>query len=55
ELLEGTFLQRLFELIEVIPQARTTAVERIENTQRSVKNRYDQQLRPVDDLQKGYK
>ncbi|CAG8460577.1 9613_t:CDS:2, partial [Gigaspora rosea] len=37
EMLEGTFLQRLFELIEVVPQSRAAAVERVENAQKSAK------------------
>ncbi|CAG8815958.1 26197_t:CDS:1, partial [Gigaspora rosea] len=33
ELLEGSFLQRLFNLIEVLSQVRKNAVRRIENAQ----------------------
>ncbi|CAG8742563.1 19509_t:CDS:1, partial [Gigaspora rosea] len=37
ELLDGTFLQYLFELIKVVPQARAAVVERVENAQRIAK------------------
>ncbi|CAG8560418.1 18469_t:CDS:2, partial [Gigaspora rosea] len=46
KVLEGTFLQRLFKLIEVVPQSRTAAVERVGEAQKIAKERYDQQLRP---------
>ncbi|CAG8637731.1 8634_t:CDS:2, partial [Gigaspora rosea] len=39
ELLEGTFLQCLFELIEIVPQSRAAAVERVENAQKLAKIR----------------
>ncbi|CAG8665723.1 7296_t:CDS:1, partial [Gigaspora rosea] len=37
ELLEGTFLQRLFDLIEVVPQSRAAAVGRVEQAQELAK------------------
>ncbi|CAG8759387.1 9102_t:CDS:2, partial [Gigaspora rosea] len=33
ELLEGTFFQRLFDLIEVIPEVRNNAIKRVEKAQ----------------------
>ncbi|CAG8819427.1 11915_t:CDS:1, partial [Gigaspora rosea] len=33
ELLEGTFLQRLFDLIEVLPKVRNDVIKKIEKAQ----------------------
>ncbi|CAG8799163.1 28995_t:CDS:2, partial [Gigaspora margarita] len=46
-----------FKILEIIilPQSRAAAVERVKTAQKSAKVRYDQQLRSLDDLQKGNK
>ncbi|CAG8532039.1 17392_t:CDS:2, partial [Gigaspora rosea] len=41
ELLEGTFLQRLFDLIEVLPKVRNDAIKRVEKAQESAKIKHD--------------
>ncbi|CAG8830108.1 14455_t:CDS:1, partial [Gigaspora rosea] len=39
DLLERIFLQQLYELIEIVPQSRAAAVERVENAQKLAKIR----------------
>ncbi|CAG8709411.1 1296_t:CDS:2, partial [Racocetra fulgida] len=40
ELLEGTFFQRLFELIEVLPTVRSNAIQRVKKAQEIMKRKH---------------
>ncbi|CAG8785452.1 18378_t:CDS:1, partial [Dentiscutata erythropus] len=53
KLLEGTFLQRIFELVEILPKVRNNAVRRVEKAQESAKRRHDQDLQHIEKFKKG--
>ncbi|CAG8623869.1 9073_t:CDS:2 [Dentiscutata erythropus] len=53
KLLEETFIQRLFELIEVLPVVRNDAVRQIKKAQESAKRKHDQNLQHIEELKKG--
>lgn len=53
EILEDTFLQRLFELIEILPQVRSDVVKWVEKAQESAKRKHDHQLPHIEEIKKG--
>ncbi|CAG8850166.1 31259_t:CDS:1, partial [Gigaspora margarita] len=53
ELLEGAFLQKLFNLIKVLPQVQNDAVKRVEKAQESTKRKHDLQLPYLEKLRRG--
>ncbi|CAG8769603.1 13950_t:CDS:1, partial [Acaulospora morrowiae] len=45
DILDGTILKRLFDLINVVPQEQNNAVAQIEQAQQRNKTRHDQRLK----------
>ncbi|CAG8600900.1 19578_t:CDS:2 [Dentiscutata erythropus] len=53
EVLEGTFLQRLFKLIEILSETRNDTIKRVEKTQESAKIRHDHNLPTIEEIKRG--